>query len=537
MVKEHKGKRGNLQTFLKRYYFILSLLAILFASAFARIYNFNQRIGIGSDGMRDAIIGKIALARHELPLIGSFSSAGPFVFGPIFYYFTAVSYLIFPSSFFAPWMLTVAIGILTVALYIYLGYRLAGKRFAIILGLLTALSPQLVARSTFLSQHSLVLLASSLLVLFFVLFWQEKKTRYAFFAGLSLGVGLSLHYQALNLLLFFPALFFVPGLSFQKKIQALFAMLVGFFIPSLPLLYWDSQQNFANLRNILDYLLIAQYRLYVPNSWKLYLLKYFPEYWSNLVGGNNTVSLLMMALTSITFVVLFFKKNIPRLLTVLLVIFLILFVLNRYYRGERFDGYMIYFSPFILLASGWVILTFWNLQTLFNKKNPVIKIWGRNLAILLLGIVLIFNYLNSKQFIFNRDTQIKDTEQVRDFLILKYHRKRFSIYDYKWKTSSYSYAIGAFLQEKGKIDPTHRIPIGIRWQQKPYYSGKGKIILEMPGYSIIDLSQDKEITKAGWLRVNPDDIYDDLITRWTKKQKLTSTFDLIRYIAEKLQGK
>ena len=31
-------------------------------------------------------------------------------------------------------------------------------------------------------------------------------------------------------------------------------MMIGFLIPSFPLLIWDSQQQWANTRNILDYL-------------------------------------------------------------------------------------------------------------------------------------------------------------------------------------------------------------------------------------------------------------------------------------------
>src|SRR5205823_1849730 len=99
---------------------------------------------------------KEALSRHELPLMGSFSSAGPFVFGPLFYWFIMFSFLIIPFTLQAPWILLIATGLIVVSIYGYIGRLIAGKNLSLIMAFLAAVSPQLINRSTALNQHSLI---------------------------------------------------------------------------------------------------------------------------------------------------------------------------------------------------------------------------------------------------------------------------------------------------------------------------------------------------------------------------------------------
>ena len=298
------------------------------------------------------MIAQVALARHELPLFGSFSSAGPFVFGPLFYWFNMFAYILMPFTYQAPWYLMIASGIATVGIMAYLGYIIGGKRLAVVVGSLVAFCPQFISRSTSLSQHSLIGITTAFLLLFFVLYYKKRKLKYAFFAGVALGEALSMHYQALNLLIFFPAILFVPKSSLRRKLIAMLIMFLGFLIPSLPLLYWDSHQNFANIRNILDYFLIVQYRMYVPNSWKLYLLRFLPDYWANVVGGSLPIAFVLMILTFLVFLYATIKKRVPGEIFTIGIILGIFLLVIRYYRGVRFDGYMIYTAPFIFILSG-----------------------------------------------------------------------------------------------------------------------------------------------------------------------------------------
>lgn len=197
--------------------FIIAVILIFLLSIALRFYNYNSRWLLGNDAARDIAIAKEALVRGELPLIGSFSSAGPFVFGPLFYWTIMGSYILLPFLFSAPVIIVALSGILTVAVLFVCGYLVGGRKLALILGILTATSPQLVGRSLSLGQHSFISFFTSLAILSFILFWQKKKIIYAFILGISIGLALSFHYQAVNLLIFFPALLFVPKVSLAKK--------------------------------------------------------------------------------------------------------------------------------------------------------------------------------------------------------------------------------------------------------------------------------------------------------------------------------
>lgn len=132
-------------------------------------------------------------------------------------------------------------------------------------------------------------------------------------------------------------------------------MVLGFLIPSLPLLYWDMHQNFANTRNILDYLLIGQYRIYVPNSWKLFLFQDIPWYWSFITGRFYFAALAIEFLSVLSFIYLVFRKKLKFDFIILGFIFLILLFVNRFYRGERSEGYLLYLAPFILIFTSFFI--------------------------------------------------------------------------------------------------------------------------------------------------------------------------------------
>ena len=81
-------------------YFCLMGLVIILALYF-RFYNYTDRLSIHTDNGRDAQIAKFALDNLIIPQIGPFSQA-PFFFGPWWYWFLALTYLL-PLGVFSPW--------------------------------------------------------------------------------------------------------------------------------------------------------------------------------------------------------------------------------------------------------------------------------------------------------------------------------------------------------------------------------------------------------------------------------------------------
>lgn len=528
-ISNKNAKKSLFQNLLTHKYQI-AIGLILFIALILRFYNYPNRWGIGDDDSRDIAIAREAIARHELPLIGSFSSAGPFVFGPIFYWVIMASYLLLPFLLTAPVIITGLASAATVLILMRCGYLIAGKRLSLIIGILTATSPQLVIRATVLGQHTYVGVTTALLFLAFILYWKKKKLKYAFFMGLSLGAALSFHYQSINLLIFFAAVLIIPRQKLTQRIQGLLLMALGFLIPSAPLLLWDSQQQFANVRNILDYLLIGQYRLYVPNSWKLFLFKFLPYYWSFVVSGYTPMALFLMLLCSLVTVIAIIKRKLPAVLFVLYSIFAILLLVNRYYKGERSEGYLLYLSPFVLIATSWTIN-----QLLQVKQQRIYKILGNLAALFILCSILVGNFIQASQY--ERATNTKDllNAAVR-YLTQKYPGKKFKIYDYHNRSGNMSQSLSLFLKLADKTDP-HGMPIGLvcNTQECPQQLPK---IMQLGDATVVDMQKvkNKDQKKSGWVIVNQENMYDDLIG-WSKKHQLTSTFSISKYILWKLKRK
>lgn len=161
--------------FLRNHWFFLFVIVLFLLATYLRAYNFSDRWGLGNDDARDVAIAKEALRRHEIPLIGSFSSAGPFVFGPFFYWFIMGSYLLLPFAFTAPWIMMVIVGLLTIVILMLVAYQLEGKNFALLVGLIAAFSPQLVIRSLTLGQHSFIAFLTALALFLFILLYRQPR--------------------------------------------------------------------------------------------------------------------------------------------------------------------------------------------------------------------------------------------------------------------------------------------------------------------------------------------------------------------------
>ncbi len=503
------------------------VFTILLISIVLRFYNYPNRWGLGGDNARDAIIGLEALRRMELPLVGPFSSAGPFVFGPVFYYFIMLSYVLFPFLISAPFFFTGIVGVLTIGVFIYLGQLISGKKLAIILGVLAATSPQLVIRSIMLTPHTYISTFSALLILFFILLWKRKRPFFAFLMGIALGIALSMHYQALNLLIFFPAILIVPSLNFKKRILSFFLMVLGFLIPSFPLFYWDYFQNFANLNNLMDYFLIGQYRLYVPNSWTLYLTHYFPDYWSFVVGRYKFLSSVVIILAGLIFIYKSIINKISKPLFTLGIILFIFFIVGRFYKGERSEGYLLYFLPFILIFTAWSIDSIYDFS--FKKIKQVLF---KYTAIILLIIIIGCNFITIKNSIVNK-SPVEIINSKIDQIVKKFPDSKFKLYDYKYLVYGSSMAISILMDNRNLTDEDG-IPLGIGC----WWTGCSRFdypvvtsIYDVPIYDLRGIKIDKN--EKLWIGVNKADVYDELIG-WSKKHELRSNFSLKNYIMEKI---
>jgi hypothetical protein len=504
--------------FVKKHQYSLAIIFLLLLGSFLRFYHFDQRWSMHSDPARDALVASQALKLRQLPFIGSFSSAGPFVFGPLFYYFVMISYLFYPQLILAPWILLTLVDILLILIMVKIGRLLVSKKMGLIMGLLTAFSPAQLLRGNSLSQHTFLNLFSALIILNFSLFIKKKKKIFLFLMGLSLGCALSMHYQAVTLFLFIPAIFFLDKFSFKKAIKRIFFILAGFLIPSFPLLYWDSTQGWKNIKNILDFFLIGQYRIWVSRRWLTYIGQFWPDFWGEIINQELFFGSLFIILSSLIVFYLFLKKKLGKTLLFLAIIFLLQLTLTRYYRGELFRGYLFLYHPFVFLFSGLVIEKIWN--------------WKKVVGIGLLALVIVFALKNDFLIINQKPEQLSKMKALVGRIRTQYPDEKFRLYTHRALfDSTLSFELSLFLSFQDLIDEKNGLPLGISSVELPYLEiTKSEYRPEFYLYNLRDFwDNPKILDQKEWINASPEYVCHDIL-EWWKVKEFKCSFSLTDYV-------
>ncbi len=406
------------------------ILALLL---FLRFVNTPLRYGIGQDGSRDALVSFESARQLQLPLTGSFSSIGPIPFGPWYYYYITLANFIIPT-FWAPW---IAIGLASTfqALCMYMiGKRLISTNFGLLLFFISTLSPAQTSAAASLQQHALVGCAATFSFLFLLLLNKNYSYLYSLLFGLSIGLAISFHYQALSLLTL-PFLFFL----FSRQTRFILPFLTGIGIVLLPSLLFEVNNHWFTSRNIIDYIQFGQYRVWTSNRWLTFATTFLPQFWSFVIGMPTLICSLFMIVA-----VIILPKYIVNLKTrlfcsILTISFLILIVMLRYYRGEKFFGYLQFFHPYIFLIIGLVIYYF--IERLHNLTLTILVVLLYLFATLPQAISMTHvgpltvssqNRLEVITKIYPHDTfvtyacNINDIENTQALTLLLYTHKKFS---------------------------------------------------------------------------------------------------------------
>lgn len=474
----------------KKYYLIFGL--IIFLAAVLRLRGFDERYLLGSDTARDLLVARGAVALGELPRVGSFSSAGPFVFGPNWYYFLMLPIVLFPNIFLAPWWLMFLTSIFFVVIMGIIGRVVGGRRLGLILASVAAVSPAAIGLSTYLTQHGLVEIWAAVALLGFVSFLKTRRALFALLTGLGVGGAVALHYQGLYLLVYFPIMFVLAA----KKSLAFW---LGFLLPLGPLLLWDASRNFKNLEQLVYFYRVGQYRFWVSDRWLLYLGVFWPTFLGKILGGSMLVG-AFLGLGIISSL-----AKISRLVFFLFCALAVQVFALRYLRSERLDGYLVYLHPLLILILGWGL---WQLQK-----------FSRSLALVVLAF-LIFASLQAaagKVLDFNNDAA--SLTAVTKRLEAKLPGEKLAVYGQGLATSNISYSLSLILETSGKGSDTGR-PVGIC-----LFSAKNCGFKEITSgwfqkepFGVVDLAgREKDLTKKnGWYPFSVMAVYDDVQNWWKK---------------------
>lgn len=496
--------KQKISQFILSYWFTIFLFLLFSLSALLRFYHYPSRFGLAYDQAHDAIIARYSLEHHKLPLLGPFSSAGPFQTGGEWYWIIMLGTAIYPFALTSPWVFLTFLYCLFVVGIAYFGDKIVDRRFAIIVGLLAAFSPAQTIQGLNLTNQTPQAIISLIAVVSSYAYMQKKEIRYLFFLALSIGLGISIHLQGVGIL---PLLVVTFLMGRKYSIAAMSACFFGVLIPWIPNLIIDTTHNFVNIRNMLQYYLHDQYSISLEvlgRRWKTYLSLVWPAQWGFITGGNKVVGGLLFG-GSLAFIgglsfAQFFKKEKDAKSTffsILLLSFTCSLILLRYTRTPLFESYFVFLHPFVLLLSAYFIYKLTQL-----RKLPLLG-YLLFVVVILGSLLRIGDYSRSA----SNFSAIEGDRRIK-LLQSKFPKQTFSVYTYKFNWSDKNSVLLLYLYKNNMLSADgKKVGVVVATQSGEFTFP----ILEggETGYQLLDMSSSSSGTlkKSGWIEISPESFY------------------------------
>ncbi len=501
----------------KIYTAIIGLVVII--GVVLRFWDLPNRVVVYADSARDAIFAKEALLEGKIPVIGPFSSCGPFVFGPIYFWYLMAAYLVMPAVSLAPWYATAFLSVVTLLLLIDSGRRTNGKAGGIITALIAAFSPAQIFRSMSVTPHSLVGVSIAA-VLWSTLVYAEKKTwKYIFLMGLAVGIAISLHYQALSLVVMGGIIFLLPAGNFKKILRHSLVYLGGIVLPFIPLFYWDMNQGWANLRNLMDFIFIGQYRIFVSRRWLSFITDFLPKTVSEIVGGDQAMVWVTLGLGAVAVWSLVKTRRLTKEVIWINLVLALQIIVIRYARVDLYEGYLVFLHPLVIFVVGWII-----------AQVTKLKYWRYAASIVLVGLI-VGSVVKDVGIISRRNNFVTDVDSVIDQIVRSRPNQKFVLYDHIYASGEFSYAL-SFLLSRRQLLETNGAPLAVCLWECPKGSGKEITTVKMGNHYVIsDLSATEAATLKPpvWYDVSPKNVLQEMGFWWQEKP-LKSTFSIRKFL-------
>ena len=429
---------------------VFIIIGIVF-SVFFRTYNYFERISVVNDSSRDAIIGYFARQNFVLPQIGAFSQA-PFFFGPWWYWILFMFYFI-PLGVLTPWYVMTFLSIVFVFLIFLVAKEIGDNIYATVALFFAAISTDLIKNSFNIWNPAIIPILSLLLIIFCIRYVKQKSTLDLFLAGFILSLAFTIHFQTA---LIAPTIL-ISLILRKPTIKQLAVLILSFFIPLLPFIYFDLRFNLFEIKRIIHYVTVDQYNYYVPNRWLTYAWDYWPSTWSSILGGNSWIIKIVgvfLVWLSISRLKQFNKYKYYYLIFASFAVEVILF---RYFRGIRFDYYSLFAYPTVILLTSWVISELFKINKLAGLILFVfISFFTISSTVDALGDISPVNYISVKS--------------IKNDIYLHYPLEKFDVYGIGDSGKNYGLPLGLLIYADNRVsDDGVKVGIfeekdGLSWQ-------------------------------------------------------------------------
>lgn len=328
------------------------LVFILVLATFLRFYHFTDRFIFNQDQARDASIALYALREHQLPLVGSPSSAGPFNFGALYHWFIILLSCFFPYIK-GPWIGYCLIYTSMVLVFYHIGKNIIDKKLGLLMALFTAVSPLLVSNSLDMLNTSAVFIAVSLNFLVLSKLINRISFKLLFWFGFTVGLANNFHFQSLGFGSILIAYLIVFYKNPTKTLQSLLSIGLGYLVSFLPNLYFDLTHSHVWLKSVYSYYFQGGTdKFYYPVRWLTDLRDFWPQLWGQIITGLPNLGYLLIFIFLTSFKKILKTQLLNKFNLILLISMAVQVILMRYYKGVRSSEYLVTFYAYFIVFTG-----------------------------------------------------------------------------------------------------------------------------------------------------------------------------------------
>lgn len=503
---------------LKKHSTLVLLGIFIIVALLLRFINVPARYTFDGDAVTDAVVAYKSVQEVQLPITGNFSAAGAFTFGPWYFYHLMLFYAIthLPASV---WILNGLLSVLTVVLLFYFGKEIKDEKLGLIMAALGAITPAQNAIGSSSSNTNIVAFYATIVFWGLVKTVQKKETSlwWAFGIGLSIGIAINAHYQAL-LLLIIP--FYLLFFSADKRIHRFLFSWLGIGLTFIPLLFFNLTNHWHTVRNFIYYALHGRGLIYIPNSWTIYLRDFWPETVREFFGVPLWLAVSLIGFITLTILYAAYKRKFTRSFWLCGIFFLLSFVYLRYYWGERHTVYLYYLQPLLYLFTGYALYLF-----LATRKLVIISV-ALLLCLTYYGLRQDMNYMTTK----NYAGYMHQVDMIKN----RYPNQTAAIYLCNELHYDQAIALGYLLDRQGLHTAHPQVKLAMREGNCPlprnnqtlgYNEASQEAALQklytiqepFAGYNFSTASE-SAIREAGWKPVLIDEVYEGE-ARWYFKER------------------
>lgn len=488
----------------KRIFWLIIVLIFILA-VFFRTYNYTDRVFVHADNARDIQVARYAADNFKVPQVGQFSSAGPFFYGPWYYWFLeAVSFI--PFGFLTHWYVMTILYLLFIVLMFWLGNKIGDKWTGSLAALFAAISTSQINFSLAVWNVSIVPILSAVALVVLVKFIQSQKLIYLWLLGFTVTLSVTIHLQSLLILPILLVALFWGKLSAKIILKNLLILILGSTVALAPLIYFDARHNWHNLQSLFIFLTVDQFNIFTPNRWLLYIGRYWPETWSYIIGGSKYLGWVIIIILSLLVVLKVKYFRFHKAFFAVLIAFALGVVLFRYYRGERHLYYTLFSHSFVIL------LTAWATSKIFRIKNY--------LGLVLVTLIIIMTINQSFKDLKARGVTLSEINSIAEKVYSQYPNEKFAIYGCHVDTSM-AHPLALLIYYEGRAD-SNATKVGICEREG---------ILTWTFLEEADLV-DPIYGTVWWYNKSTDLVYKDTVEWWLTKPPVKGEGNFWQFIRQ-----